>query len=79
MKMNKISIRRFFSVWEKKIVSPDINLIKAKKWIFEEKIFQYSQKDILLYNISVGAGHDEQKKELQYIFEQNENFKVWQK
>ena len=55
---------------------PDIQPAVAKSWKSEPTVFEYTQKDVILYNLGIGAGPMKEPCELKYIYENHEDFMV---
>ena len=53
-----------------------INPEKAKKWVSGKTEWEYSHKDVILYNLGVGSGPMKDTCELRYIYENHEDFMV---
>merc|ERR1711962_90190 len=52
----------------------DIKPALAKAWRSEESILEYTHRDIILYNLGIGAGPTKEPCELKYIYENHEDF-----
>lgn len=52
----------------------DIVPSKAKAWVSQPRDFSYSHKDVILYNLGIGAGPQKEPCELRYIYENHEDF-----
>ena len=54
----------------------DIVPSKAKAWVSQPRDFTYTHKDVILYNLGIGAGPQKDPCELRYIYENHEDFMV---